>query len=44
MHLGTISDFGLELLAKEILNTSLLKLAFEEDKEKPFSQATKDEF
>ena len=44
MDLGTISDFGLELLAKEILNTSLLKLAFKEDKDKPFSQAMKDEF
>lgn len=44
LNLGIITDFGLDLLAKELLNTSLIKLAFTEDKSAPFSDKSKDAF
>ena len=33
LNLGIISDFGLELLSHDLLNTNLRKLEFEEDEE-----------
>lgn len=44
LNLGYISDFGLELLSHELLNTNLIKLAFEEDPEKPFTDKVRDKF
>lgn len=44
LKLGVISDFGLSLLSQELLNTNLVKLDFEEDKENPFSDKVRDQF
>lgn len=44
LDLGIIGDFGLDLISKELLNTSLIKLKFVEDRDNPFTEATKDAF
>lgn len=44
LKLGIISDFGLDLLTTDLLNTSLVKLEFEEDADHPFSERVRDRF
>lgn len=44
LKLGIITDFGLEILSQELLNTNLVKLSFQEDKENPFSDSVRDKF
>jgi len=44
LKLGTISDFGLQLLTDELINTNLEKIEFEESKEHPFSERVKEAF
>jgi hypothetical protein len=44
LNLGIITDFGLELLSQDLLNTNLRKLEFEEDEEHPFSTRVRDKF
>jgi hypothetical protein len=41
---GVLSDFGLELLSHELINTNLSSIAFEEDEDHPFSERVKDLF
>lgn len=41
---GVMSDFGLELLSNELINTNLSNIAFEEDEDHPFSERVKDLF
>ena len=44
LNLGIISDFGLDLLSQDLMNIKLIKLGFQEDEGKPFSDKSKDKF
>ena len=44
LKLGYITDFGMQLLTQELLNTNLKKLDFQESEESPISEKEKDAF